>query len=158
MKTIIHQRVEESREDRNPKLIAQVPSGWIVMGDHQCFKGYCLLLPDPVPANLNAMGLEERVSFLLDMSLLGDAIIAAVGAVRCNYEMLGNQDPALHAHVFPRFNDEPEELRTRPVWFYDFKAAPQFDRARDIQTMRMIAGELNAVYQRAGREIRLAKL
>jgi diadenosine tetraphosphate (Ap4A) HIT family hydrolase len=105
-------------------------------------RGYCLILPDPVAPNLNAMALEKRIEFLRDMSLVGDAIIEVTGAVRCNYEILGNVDPALHAHVFPRFNDEPEELRTKSAFFYDWKAAPPFDRERDFELMQKIAKAL----------------
>jgi len=48
------------------------------------------------------------------------------GAVRINYEILGNLEPALRAHVVPRFTDEAEELRTKPIWFYDWPGSPAF--------------------------------
>jgi diadenosine tetraphosphate (Ap4A) HIT family hydrolase len=60
------------------------------------------------------------------MAALGDALLAVTGAARINYEMLGNLDPALHAHVIPRYMDEPENLRTKPIWSYDWDAAPAF--------------------------------
>ena len=40
---------------------------------------------------------------------------------------LGNLEPALHAHVSPRYTDEPEEKRTVHPWAYDWNAAPAFD-------------------------------
>ena len=36
-----------------------------------------------------------------------------------NYEILGNTDAYLHAHLFPRYEWEPPELVGRPVWLYD---------------------------------------
>ncbi len=108
------------------------------MGDVQFLKGYCLLLPDPVVPHLNAMSMTVRQQFLTDMTLLGDAVLNATGAVRINYEMLGNLEPALHAHVFPRFDSEADELRTSPVWFYDWNAAPAFDLDRDKDLMSKI--------------------
>jgi hypothetical protein len=51
------------------------------------------------------------------------------GAVRINYAIYGNQDRALHAHVIPRYADEPEALRTQQPWAYDWSAAPGFERA-----------------------------
>ena len=33
-------------------------------------------------------------------------------------EILGNTDPYLHAHVWPRYDWEPEHLVGRPVWLY----------------------------------------
>lgn len=142
MNTIIHQRVLLCRDGTYEKCIAKMPSGWAVLGDVQFLKGYCLLLPDPVVPHLNAMSLEQRQNFLLDMTKLGDAVLAATGAVRINYEMLGNLEPALHAHVFPRFDDEAEELKTSPVWFYDWKAAPEFNAELHRPLMNSIRAEL----------------
>ena len=65
------------------------------------------------------------------------------GAVRINHEILGNLEPALHVHVFPRFETEPETLRTRPVWFYDWDNAPAFDPDRDAPIMQSIKGYLD---------------
>jgi hypothetical protein len=46
--------------------------------------------------------------------------------VRINYAMFGNLEPALHAHVVPRFADEPESYRAMHPWAYDWTAAPRF--------------------------------
>jgi diadenosine tetraphosphate (Ap4A) HIT family hydrolase len=140
--TLIHQRVREANAGTNPKVIARMASGWAVMGDVQFLRGYCLLLPDPVVPHLNALEGEARTQFLDDMTRLGDAVLAVTGAVRINYEMLGNVEPALHAHLFPRMDDEPAELETKPVWFYDWEAAPPFDPERDRELMDAIAAQL----------------
>jgi len=113
------------------------------MGDVQFLPGYCLLLPDPVVPDLNAMNITQRQAFLTDMTRLGDAVIAVTGAVRINYEMLGNLEPALHAHVFPRFNDEAEELRTSPVWFYDWKNAPPFNLSEHQSLLNKLKNQLD---------------
>lgn len=144
MTTVIHERVQACRDGNFEKCIHKMPSGWAVMGDVQFLPGYCLLLPDPVVPDLNAMDMPQRINFLSDMTRLGDAVLAVTGAVRINYEMLGNLEPALHAHVFPRFKDEPEELRTTPVWLYDWKAAPDFNASEHRTLMERIKAELLA--------------
>lgn len=113
-----------------------------MLDDVQFLTGYCLLLPDPVVANLNAMAVEQRKTFLLEMSVLGDVILEITGALRINYEMIGNVEPALHAHLFPRYADEPEELRLKPVSFYDWDSAPTFHQERDEPLMREITDKL----------------
>lgn len=128
--TLIHQRVAAARDGTNPAVIARMRSGWAVIGDRQVVHGYCLLVPDPVVPHLNALASEARGLFLQDMALLGDVLLEITQAARINYEMLGNLEPALHAHLFPRYDSEPAELRTRPVWFYDWSQAPAFDPAR----------------------------
>lgn len=130
LSTLIHRRVDEARIGANPKVITRVKSGWAVLGDVQFVEGYCLLLPDPVVRDLNELQGEHRDQYLRDMAAIGDAVLEVTGGKRINYEILGNVEPALHAHIFPRFDSEPEELRTRPVWFYDWEKAPQFDRAK----------------------------
>jgi diadenosine tetraphosphate (Ap4A) HIT family hydrolase len=142
MPTLIHQRVRECRSGTYPKRICQVRAGWVVLGDVQFLRGYSLVLPDPVVPDLNALDEPRRRDFLLAMAAVGDVLLETTGALRINYEILGNQEPALHGHVFPRFRDEPPELRTRPAWFYDWSAAPPFDAERDRELMQQIADGL----------------
>ena len=119
-------------------MIARIRSGWLVLGEAQFVRGYALILPDPVVADLNALSHADRKTLLFEMTVVGDALLELTGAVRINYEILGNLEPALHVHIFPRFKDEPEDLRTRPVWFYDWDQAPAFDPARDRSLMDRI--------------------
>ena len=141
--TFIHRRVGLARRGEHPSVIARLKSGWAVLGDKQVLRGYSLLLPDPVVPHLNALNGSVRAQFLEDMARLGDAILRVTGAIRINYEMLGNLEPALHAHVVPRYVDEPTALATRPVWFYDWDRAPDFAPDRDAGLISQIRLELN---------------
>lgn len=126
--TIIHQHVLAAREGREPRVITRLYSGWVLFGQQQFVRGYALLLPDPVVPTLNALPTKERSQFLLDMSKVGDALLKVSGALRINYAIFGNMEPALHAHIVPRYVDEPEDKRTAHPWAYDWNAAPAFDR------------------------------
>lgn len=136
---LISQRVELARNGANDKVICRMASGWAVMGDVQFLPGYCLLLPDPVVASLNDLDEAARTIYLLDMARLGDAALQATGALRMNYEILGNSEPELHCHVFPRYASEPEHLRRMPVWFYDWKTAVAYSEEDHGQLRRRIA-------------------
>jgi diadenosine tetraphosphate (Ap4A) HIT family hydrolase len=127
MTTAIHRRVDLLRAGRDPTFVARLASGWAVLGDPQVLPGYCLLLPDPVVPALNALTGAGRAAFLADMAALGDAVLAVTHALRINYAIFGNLEPALHAHVIPRYPDEPERFRTVQPWAYDWTAAPAFD-------------------------------
>jgi len=140
--TLIHRRVAAARAGTNPAVIARVESGWVVVGDQQVLFGYCLLLPDPVVPDLNVLPFPEQSRFLLDMAALGDALLENTNAARINYEILGNTEPALHAHVFPRYESEPDEHRSRPVWFYDWSQAPRFDRQSYETFIKAVADAL----------------
>ena len=143
MSTAIHRRVEACRAGTDPTVIARLASGWAVMGDPQVLEGYCLLLPDPVVPHLNAMPAEAQVAFLADLARLGQAVLELTGALRINYAMFGNLEPALHAHVHPRYAGEPESLRTAHPWAYDWSAARRFDPARDGPLLRALRARLD---------------
>jgi len=140
--TAIHRRVSEARAGRDPTVIGRCASGWAVFGHQQFVQGYLLLLPDPVVPDLNSLTPERRSQFLLDMSHLGDALIRTTSPLRINYAIYGNLEPALHAHVIPRYRHEPEHLRTQQPWAYDWNAAPAFDAAAAAPLIKALRIEL----------------
>lgn len=111
-------RVGSAERGENPMVLLRMRSGFAVIGDTQFLPGYCLLLASPEVNHLTDLPLEQRSLFLLDMSLLGEAIMAVCQPLRINYEVLGNGLPMLHAHVWPRYHWEPKEHQHRPVWLY----------------------------------------
>lgn len=140
--TAIHRFVEQLRAGTLARVIARMPSGWAVLGDPQILRGYSLLLPDPVVTDLNALDGQSRAQYLDDMARLGDAVLQVTGAERINYEILGNIEPALHAHVIPRFADEPADRRRTAVWLHDWSTAPAYDDGRDRALADRIARAL----------------
>jgi len=142
--TQIHRWVEAARAGANPAVIARVRSGWAVVGEQQVVAGYCLLVPDPVVPDLNALSGRARGAFLDDMVALGDVLLEVTGAARINYEILGNAERALHAHLFPRYDSEPEATRRAPVWLHDWSQAPRFDRDAQAPFIARVANALGA--------------
>jgi diadenosine tetraphosphate (Ap4A) HIT family hydrolase len=127
MTTAIHRRVAALQNGLDPTVIARLSSGWLVMGDPQVLPGYCLLLPDPVVADLNSMGAQHQQQFLQDMAASGEVIRDETGAVRINYAMFGNVEPALHAHLFPRRLDEQDGQVVLQPWALNWVDAPKFE-------------------------------
>ena len=85
--------------------------------------------------------------YLADMVLVGDALLEVTDAFRINYAIMGNSDPALHAHIVPRYKNEPEAIRTNLPWLYapDFMESVPFDYQRDEQLIRQLS---NVILQR----------
>jgi len=144
MTTIIHQHVAEARAGTNPTVICKMPSGWAVLADTQYLRGYSILLSDPVVPSLNELNQDQRARYLLDMALLGDALLEVTGSYRINYAIFCNLDPALHAHVIPRYLSEPEDLRKSIPFNYDpaYQNSIKFDYARDQELMARIAAAI----------------
>jgi diadenosine tetraphosphate (Ap4A) HIT family hydrolase len=144
MSTVIHEMVERCRSGAMPTLVARLASGWAVLGERQVLPGYCLLLQDPVVADLNALGADARGQFLADMARIGDVQLRVLQAVRINYAIFGNIEPALHAHVFPRRADELAGQRTLQPFALDWNAAPLYTVERFGAIQAQIAAALAA--------------
>ena len=142
MPTAIDRQVEAARAGILPRVIARMKSGWAVLGDPQITRGYCLLLPDPVVPDLNALTGDKRRQFLEDMARLGDVVLAVTGAERINYEILGNVEPALHAHIIPRHTYEAPEQRKQPVWLHDWSAAEAFGGDAHLTLLALLRAAL----------------
>jgi len=108
--------IAEKRRRRPP--LALMRSGVAVIGDTQFLPGYSLLLREPRVGRLEDLPLSGREVFLKEMAMLGEAVQIACSPRRVNYSIYGNTDAFLHAHVFPRYDWEPAERVTRPVWTY----------------------------------------
>jgi diadenosine tetraphosphate (Ap4A) HIT family hydrolase len=154
---LIEERVAAARAGINPKVLCRMRSGWAVIGDVQFLPGYCLLLSDPVVPGLNDLPEQKRLTFLSDMARIGDAILSVTRASRINYEILGNSEPELHAHIFPRYADEPDENRRMPVWFYDWKNAPRFSAEQHGELFALLRTALEMAATPHGDEIALRR-
>ena len=111
-------RIASAHRGENPMVIAKMRSGFAAIGDTQFLPGYCVLLPFRELSSLEELNFMQRSEYLLDMSLIGEAIVKVCNPRRVNYSIYGNTDAYLHAHVFPRYNWEPEERIPYPVWQY----------------------------------------
>lgn len=116
-------RVGSALRGMNPTVLARLPASVAAIGDVQWLPGYCVLLTDaPCTDRLSDLPLAQRSAFLESMALLGEAVESACAADpafrRVNLSILGNADPFLHAHVWPRYAWELPERVREPVWRY----------------------------------------
>lgn len=119
MKAWYTDRITSAINGTNPMVMKEMIGGYAVFGDVQFLPGYSVLLPKRKVSSLNELSIEERTLFLRDMSVLGDAILTVCKPEKVNYDILGNTDNFLHAHVFPRYSTETPERLKKPVWLYD---------------------------------------
>jgi diadenosine tetraphosphate (Ap4A) HIT family hydrolase len=130
--------------DREAALVCRVPSGRVYLCDMQYLRGYSILQADPQAASINALDPQARAVYLLNMVLVGDALLEVTGAYRINYATLGNSLAVLHTHIVPRYLSEPEELRVGGPWSYPQEQidAERFDAERDAKLMRQLAAAI----------------
>ncbi len=134
-------RLADAKSGTNPAAVCQVASGWVVLCDMQYLRGYTILLADPPVESINVLARQKRMEFLSDMAMIGDALLEVTGAYRVNYAIAGNSDPYLHAHIIPRYLEEPEPLRRNQPWAYpkETMESVRFDAGRDQELMLHLA-------------------
>jgi diadenosine tetraphosphate (Ap4A) HIT family hydrolase len=121
------------------ELVWRFPNSVAVLGPWQFFHGYCILIARSHATELSALTDAERRSFLDEMCLLAGAIERCFRPHKLNYELLGNQVPHLHWHLFPRYADDSDRLR--PVWFALDVAERDPDARRLLETGQLERGD-----------------
>jgi diadenosine tetraphosphate (Ap4A) HIT family hydrolase len=96
------------------ELVWQFPHSVALLGPWQYYQGYCILIARTHATELHQLPDAERVAYFNEMCLLARAIENAFHPRKLNYELLGNQVPHLHWHLFPRYDHDPEVFK--PVW------------------------------------------
>lgn len=149
---LICDRIQMIKDGKNPYFVKELQTGYVVIGDHQHFKGYSLFLYKQHKTELFQLDMKERCLFLQEMSIVAEATSKAFGAQKMNYELLGMGDSHLHWHLFPRAFGDLGEYGVNgngPVWwypkdkFYDDSVRPSQD---ELARMRAaLLSELNAL-------------
>ncbi|HYB89679.1 MAG TPA: HIT family protein [Candidatus Binataceae bacterium] len=95
-------------------FIAELPTSYVVLGDSQLYRGYCVMLAKRHATELFLMPPQEAHALFEEVRLTAEAIAAVAKPWKLNYECLGNSEPHVHWHIFPRYESDP--LRLVPIW------------------------------------------
>ena len=143
MQSFVCGRIEKTRAGLNPYFVKKLETGYVVIGDHQRFEGYSLLLCKEHATELSQLSPDFRTAFLRDMAMTAEAVERAFRPDKVNYELLGvGKCRHMHWHIFPRrAGDTP---LPGPVWQVDDMYAGQ-----NIPTLE----KLNELRERVGAEL-----
>lgn len=111
------ERIAQIQAGANPYFVAELETGYVVLGDYQFYKGYTLFLCKEHKTELHQLDPDFRLQFLKDISDVAEAVYQAFQPEKLNYELLGNGEPHLHWHIFPRYADDP--MPGKPIWQLD---------------------------------------
>ncbi|MGH7985607.1 MAG: HIT family protein [Candidatus Binataceae bacterium] len=101
--------------------VAELPHSWVILGDAQFYRGYCVMLAKRHVTELHLLERADALGLFDELIKLGEAIWNVTKPSKLNYECLGNQEPHVHWHLFPRQARDPRRLE--PVW-----ARPESER------------------------------
>jgi diadenosine tetraphosphate (Ap4A) HIT family hydrolase len=141
----ICQRIDEI--ELYPYFVAELETGYVILGNTQFFRGYTLFYCKPHAYELHELAPDFKMQFLIEMSAVAEAVFKCFEVKKLNYELLGNGMPHLHWHLFPRHADDPRPHG--PVYHIDmniwrsdkFRPDPE---ERD-RLKRMLLRELEAI-------------
>ena len=112
---LICERIDWIRRNENPFFVKELETGYVVVGDHQRFEGYTLLLCKEHATELSQLTPDFRAAFLRDMAATAEAVERAFRPDKLNYELLGaGRGRHMHWHIFPR--RQGDTPGPGPVW------------------------------------------
>lgn len=85
--------------------------------EDQFFPGWTLVVLKRHATELFELSPEERARLIEEVSRVARALAEEYGALKMNYELLGNQVPHIHWHLVPRVPDDPAPRG--PVWLVE---------------------------------------
>ena len=120
MSCLICERIKLIKEGKNPYFVIELETGFVVLGDHQRFKGYTLFLCKEHITELHHLPNNFKIKYLEEMALVGEAVANVFKPNKMNYELLGNGDAHVHFHIFPRYDGDLGSYGNNgkgPVWW-----------------------------------------
>ena len=146
MSCLICERIEWIRQGTNPYFVAELETGYVVLGDHQHFHGYTLFLCKAHESELFQLPKAFREKHMAEMVLVSQAVFEAFKPEKMNYELLGNGDSHIHWHLFPRTTgDTPKK---GPVWLLPMEVMYHASKKPNPDTLTSMAALLKSHIKR----------
>ena len=104
---LICERIELWSNGNNPYFIEEFKNTIFVVGDHQLYKGYSLLLLKKHVREIHELTENEFLETQQELYQAGKAIFKMFSPWKMNYQCLGNKDQHIHWHILPRYETDP---------------------------------------------------
>ncbi len=108
------ERVKLTKIGNYPYLIHEFKHSYLMLGEHQFFPGYSVLVLKEHFREMTDLPQPLRDEFFHEMMLASRAIETVFNPKKMNMCSLGNVVDHVHWHFFPRYADDPEF--TDPPW------------------------------------------
>jgi diadenosine tetraphosphate (Ap4A) HIT family hydrolase len=128
------------------ELVWQFPHSVALLGPWQYYHGYCVLVARAHAAELHRLPDDDRRGVFDELCLLARAVEAGFRPRKLNCELLGNQVPHPHWHLFPRYESDPNRLQA--VWLDIARAESDPAERRRLSTGPIHRAETAALIRR----------
>lgn len=144
---LICERVALWEQGKNPYFIHEFETSIFVVGDHQFYRGYSLLLLKQHVRELHELDAETYVKLQEELHIAGKAINQTFKPWKMNYQCLGNKDEHVHWHILPRYESDPYH-RTLPFTDCMKSEIKLKDHMITTDESRQIAGRVRETLKR----------
>lgn len=124
MECSLCERIKLTATGKYPFLIHEFPHSYLMLGEHQFFKGYCVLVSKAHYKEMTDMPSGMQAEMFQEMMKVSSVLQKHFQPAKMNTCSLGNVVPHVHWHFFPRYSDDPQFKD--PPWL----RMQQFDVAR----------------------------
>lgn len=113
---VLCETIAQNAEDDFAFPVAELSVSRLRLAKNQYILGYCTLINKRHVCELHDLTPDERHQFSDDLARASQAIAKAFDAIKINLLLLGNSTPHLHAHIIPRYFNDPEPNRPIEPW------------------------------------------
>jgi len=92
----------------DPALVHEFANSYLLLGNHQYYKGYCLLLFKEHVRELHELDDDTQANLNKELMQATRALAKAFEPWKINHACLGNQDEHIHWHIIPRYLSDPD--------------------------------------------------
>ena len=96
------------------QAVARLRTGYVKLARVQYIRGYTTFAAKQCVQELHELEASERALFMHEMAEVAHSVWRACNPRKLNYELLGNGEPHLHWHLFPRY--DADAIPGWPVW------------------------------------------
>ena len=130
-------RIRNITAEGSLALIYEFPLSYLLLGDHQYFPGYCLLIYKWHVRELHELSAEESAELNTELMLATNAIVKAFNPWKINHACLGNTDEHIHWHIIPRYDTEPDHSKHPWLHADEFHGVVPDDEHKQIIIQRI---------------------
>lgn len=102
------QRVTLTQEKKYPYVIHEFNQSYLMLGEHQFYKGYCVLVAKNHYKEMTDMPSLMQTEMFQEMMKVSKILEMHFQPTKMNLCSLGNVVPHVHWHFFPRYSDDPQ--------------------------------------------------
>ncbi len=123
-------KTTEALAGNNPSLVRDFGKSLLFLGDHQYFRGACVLVWKGHVREPHELSEADQQMMTRDLLRAGKAVQEALRPWKLNYSCFGNLVPHLHWHIFPRYESDPDRLEHPWLHSSEFPKHPTTDADR----------------------------